>query len=256
MKLLDGDTDYGDLFSDYAKIQDVDYYHSEWLKYVVMQQPEHSIYCFGYEGVITQEGYYLRYNDGREEYYSCKSGDPVTEDWVQRARELCPYYPADLIEHEKFKYSRNVYATLNRYLARNQEFEDKKFKCICEILEEKPACAVIALRGGGVHTYRLWMLLPWELRRRITFAIDRDPDCPASRVGLSVINVQELQEKQVDYVIVSSFEYEREWLEELKDFNLNAKVLGLYQELEKKGVVCYKAFYFKEYSEEDKVWEI
>ena len=254
-KLLDGDSDYEDILSDYVKVQDTEYYYGKFLKYMIKHHPEQSFIYFGYEGIVTKEGYYLRYNDGREEYYGHKRSEPLTEDWLDRVRSLCPSYPSDIIQDEKFKYSRNLYATLERYLARNQKFEDEKIQNISAIFNEIPENAVIALRGGGIHTYRLWLILPWDVKRRIAFVVDRDPDCIVStRLGVPAVPIAEINAQGISHIVVSSFEYEKEWLEELHGIEGKFKAIGLYQALAERGVDCKRAFYYKEYSKEDCVW--
>lgn len=254
-KLLDGDTDYQDILSEYTVIQDTDYYYRNAVRYILKHNPKWSRNYFGYEGVVTKNGYYLRYNDGREEYYNLNAGDPVTREWVEEAESLCGRYPDDIIVNEKFKYSRNLYATLNRYLDRNKSFEDSKQKALIDIFEQLPETAVVALRGGGEHSYQLWLTLPWRLRRKISYVIDRDPQCMASRVGLPIISLEQIQEKGVSHVMPSSFIHEAEWTEELQKMQGSFKIIPLYAELKKHNVVCREAFYYKEYIEEDIVWE-
>ena len=169
--------------------------------------------------------------------------------------DICPRYPDDLIQDDKFKYSRNVYRTLNKYLARNQNFEYEKIRVICSVFEDLPEEATVALRGGGMHSYRLWLALPWNLKKRITFVIDRDIQCMAGRVGIKVISLDQIREKMVSHIVISSFEYEDQWTKELIEQEGDIKVIGLYQELRRRGVYCNDAFYHKEYIKEDIVWE-
>ncbi len=250
-KLLDGDTDYQDILSEYGIIQDTDYYYRDSIYYILNHNPKWSRNFFGYEGVVTKDGYYLRYNDDREEYYNLNPGDPVTREWVEEAKKLCRHYPSDIIANEKFKYSRTLYAALERYLDRNKDFEDSKQRALTDIFEQLPETAVVALRGGGEHSYQLWLTLPWRLRSKISYVIDCNPQCMASRVGLPIISLEQLEEKGVSHVIPSSFVYEAEWTEELKNMHGNFKIIPLYDELKKRKIVCKEAFYYKEYIKED-----
>lgn len=253
-KLIAGDTEYSGIFSPYAKVQDTDYYNRNHIEYVIRQRPQWSLDLFGYEGIITDKICYLRYNDGREEYYSAAPGGAVEEQWVRQARELCPAYPDGIIEAEKFQYARNVYATQARYLARNRQFEEEKQRAILDIFEKLPDSVTVALRGGGIHTYRLWMLLPWALKRKISLIIDQNPDCIASRLGIPVVTPAQIRKQQVDYVVVSSFEFEEHWTQELREQLPDATVIGLYRELLNRGVSCKLEFYYKEFVEDDLVW--
>lgn len=254
-KLIDGDTDYRDIISQYAKIQDTDFYNRGILKGIVTQRPQVLPYFFGYEGIVTDHGYYLRYHDGPEEYYNLNPGEPVAQEWVEEAASLCPDYPDDILADDKFKYSRNLYNTMNRYLKRNHGFEEVKLKTVMDIFEQIPEDAVVALRGGGKHTYCLWLALPWRLRKKISFMIDRNPQCMASRTGVPVISLDQLREKGVSHVVISSFDYEAEWLEELQNMAGDFKIVPFYEELKSRGVACKYAFYQMEFCKEDIVWE-
>jgi len=255
-KLLDGNQEYAELCSSYVKIQDVDFYSQNNIKYFFSDRDRLDFKgLVGYEGIVTEQEYYLRYNDGREEFYCNKEGQELTEERMNALRELCPTYPADILEDEKFHYSKWMYRTTERYLERNKEFEETKLSQVVAIFEELPKEAVVALRGGGVHTYRLWQALPWHLKKRISYVIDLDVNCMASRVGLNVITLDELPEKQINYVVVSSFEREEQWMKELRERTSGCQIIGLYQELEKRGVHCKRAFYHHEYVEDDIVME-
>lgn len=254
-KLIDNDNNFKDIFSEYAKVQDIDYYYKEYIKRSLTQSKPQLMTLFGYEGIVSDRGYYLRYNDGHEEYYSHKNGKKISKEYIEAAMDICPRYPDELIQDDKFKYSRNVYRTLNKYLARNQNFEYEKIRVICSVFEDLPEEATVALRGGGMHSYRLWLALPWNLKKRITFVIDRDIQCMAGRVGIKVISLDQIREKMVSHIVISSFEYEDQWTKELIEQEGDIKVIGLYQELRRRGVYCNDAFYHKEYIKEDIVWE-
>jgi len=254
-KLLEGDTDYRDIASEYARIQDTDFYNGNVVRLILDNYPERMMFYFGYEGIITNRICYLRYNDGREEYFNLKAGEPVKEEWVEEAAKLCPHYPDDILTYDKFKYSRNLYATLERYLKRNKTFEENKINAIIDIFEQLPEGTGVALRGGGEHSYRLWLALPWRLRKKISCVIDRDPQCMAARVGLPVIGLDQLRETDVKYIVVSSFLYETEWAEELQRMGGNFEIIRLYEALKDRSVTCKEAFYLREFSKEDIVWK-
>lgn len=254
-KLIDGDTDYRDIISEYAKIQDTDFYNRKIIKSILDQWPQAIPHYFGYEGIVTDQGHYLRYSDGREEYYNLNPGKPVTREWVEKTAKLCPDYPDDILENDKFKYSRNMHDTIDRYLKRNGSFEEAKKKAVIDIFEQLPENAAVALRGGGEHSYYLWLTLPWRLREKISCVIDRDPHCMASRIGLPVISLDQLCEKGVSHVMISSFNYEAEWSEELRNVMGDFKIIPFYEELKNRGIACKNAFYQMEFSKEDIVWK-
>lgn len=259
-KMIQNETDYSDIIETAARIQDVDYYNKSYIQiYFQRLLKNRSLsldWCFGYKGVITHQYTYIRYNDGRERYYRnnfCEK--PVMEADMNDLRMLCTEYPQDIIREEKFKYSRNVYATINNYWNRKGEWERKTIQEIAALFDEMPDGKNVAIRGGGRHTWELWFVLKQKQQEKIKYIIDADKQCMAARLGFRVIDSKDIVQNEIDIIIISSFKYESEWAEELKKSLANVSVIGLYDYLKKQGIECNMEFYKKEYIEADIVWE-
>ena len=259
-KLMQNKNDYTDIIDEYAQIQDVDYYNKSYIQLYfqrLLQNPSLSLdWCFGYKGVVTRQHTYIKYNDGRERYYNNEfQAKPLMEEDISYLRAFCTEYPSDIINDEKFKYSRNIYATVRNYWKRNGEWERKKLQEIMALFDTIPNTGHIAIRGGGYHTWELWFALKQKQQEKIAYIIDSDKQCMAARLGLKVINMNDIEQNDIDMILVSSFKYESEWVEELKDSIRHIPVIGLYDYLKESGIECKAEFYKKEYIEEDIVWE-
>lgn len=259
-KMIQNENDYSDIIEEFAQIQDVDYYNKSYIQlYFQRLLKNHFLsldWCFGYKGIVTRQYTYIRYNDGRERYYNNEfHAKPLMERDIIYLRTLCTEYPPDIIKDEKFKCSRNVYATVRNYLNRNDEWERKKIQEIIDLFDTIPDAGRVAIRGGGYHTWELWFALKQKQQEKIAYIIDTNKQCMAARLGLKVININDIEQNEIDMILVSSFKYESEWVEELKNSIRNIPVIGLYDYLKERGIECKAEFYKKEYIEEDIVWE-
>ncbi len=254
--LLDKKQDFSCALSDYAIVQDVDYYNEKYLK-VLLSMKTFDLYgMFGYQGIITEKDRYIRYNDGRVEYMNTRSGGGrLTQEREEYLRNICPSYPEDMIEEEKFRYSRNVYRTFKNYYSRNGDFEKKKRQAVRELFDTVPQGSIIAVRGGGEHTVQLWFTLDWPQREKIHYIIDTNRECIASRLGAEVIAPEDIEKKDIDTVVISSMDFEEAWYQDLKKQGIGAHIIRLYHYLRDKGIICSKAFYWEEFLARDAVWE-
>lgn len=254
--ILSKDQDFTDVLCDYALIQDVDYYNKLILKHRLSQNEIDLWAMPGYKGVVTEKDRYLRYNDGREMYFNHQAGGSIlTEERENYLKQFCTEYPRDILQEDKFKYSRNAYRTRDNYYKRNGTFEIQKKEAVDALFEMLSDYANLAIRGGGAHTFQMWFKLNWDQRRKIRYIIDFDKNCIAARLGLEVISPDELENRGIDIVLVSSLQYEKAWCEELKSRYTDIKVVGLYQYFESRGVFCKRPFYLEEITLEDAVWE-
>lgn len=259
-KILQNKNDFSDIVDDFAKIRDVDFYNKSYIRLYfqrLSQNPFLSLdWLFGYVGIITRQYTYIRYNDGRERYYQNGSVDkPITEESIHYLRALCMEYPQDIVNDEKFKYSRNIYATVRNYWHRNGKWEMEKIQRIAALFDELPDAARVAIRGGGHHTWELWFALKQKQQEKVACVIDADKQCKAARLGLRIIAMNDIKEEEIDVILVSSFQFEAEWAEELKKKVKNIPVIGLYSYLKGNGIECKAEFYKREYAKEDIVWE-
>ncbi len=254
--LLDKSQDFSSVFSEYAIVQDVDYYNKQNLKVLLFMEKFNLHNLIGYQGIITEKDRYIRYNDGRVEYMNNTSeGGRLTWEREEYLRNICPPYPEDMIEEEKFRYSRNIYRTLKSYYSRNGEFEKEKRQAVRELFDTVPHGSIIAVRGGGEHTAKLWFTLDWPQRERIHYIIDANRECIASRLGAEVIAPEDIGKKDIDIVVISSLDYEEAWYQDLKEQGIVAHIIRLYHYLRDRGIICSKAFYWEEFLAQDVVWE-
>ena len=249
-----------DIIEEAAQIQDVDYYNKSYMQMYFQRLSQNPLlnldWCFGYKGVINRQYTYIRYNDGRERYYNNNfHGKPIMEENINCLRTLCTEYPQDIVNEEKFKYSRNAYATVCNYWQRKGEWERKKRQEIVALFDAIPDGGSIVVRGGGRHTWELWFALKQKQQEKIAYVIDSDKRCMAARLGLKIISVEDITQNMADMILVSSYRYELEWMEELKKNIKHIPIIGLYDYLERKGIKCKMEFYKKEYAEADIVWE-
>lgn len=259
-KMIQNNHDYSDIIEDAVQIQDVDYYNKNYIKLYFQRLLQNSSlgleWCFGYTGIITRQYTYIRYNNGRERYYNNTfHAKPLKEKTINYLRTLCTEYPQDIINDGKFRASRNIYATVRNYWKRNGGWEQEKVQKIRTLFDALPAVAHVAIRGGGRHTWELWFALKQEQQEKIAYIIDADKRCMAARLGLKVINMNDIKQEEVDMILVSSFKHEAEWIAELKNRISDIPVIGLYDYLKENGIECKVEFYKKEYAKEDIVWE-
>lgn len=246
-----------ELTGKYALIQDADFYNQNHIKRHLQGCDIPVQWLLGYKGVITEKDTYIRYTDGSEKFYNNGCiGERMKPERVNYLRSLNSAFPVEIYKESKFKYSEYLHKTIQNYYQRNYKFEKRKLEGLKELFSSFKKTDVVALRGGGEHTFRIWFMLDWEFRGRISYIIDRDPACMASRLGLPVVGIDEIKEKKVSTIIISSYEYEDMWGEELRKYEKKVQIIGLYTYLRKKGIVCTRPLYKREYIKEDIVlWD-
>lgn len=254
--MLENNNDFSEIVSEYALIQDVDYYFKVTLQ-LYLQGKGYSVNSlWGYKGIVTDQHRYIRYNDGREVCYNKEyDKQPITKEKIEQLRRLCTTYPSDIIQDEQFRYARNLYKTQQNYMKRNGEYEAEKKRVIAALFDELTDSSKIAIRGGGRHTWFLWFTLEQKTQRKISYVIDSDPKCMAAKLGVEIIGMDDLESKEIDTVIISSYKSELTWYNELQKVTNGVRIIGLYDYLEKNGIHCNMEFYKPEYIEEDIVWE-
>ena len=258
-KMLNNESDYSDITAEYAQIQDVDYYEKnvikKWLNNLDLLLKTDA-FLWGWKGAISRKHVYVRYNDGRERYYNnIGENEIVTEGKIQYLRDLCTPYPSDIILDDKFKYSRNARRTFQNYMKRNGKRQEEIEQAVRDLFDRLSKSERIALRGGGEHTMQLWYTLKENQQKNILCVIDSDKKCKAARLGLKVIDTNEVYQEKIDTIIISSYKNEIEWYEELKKSAGDILVIGLYDYLRDMGIICEREFYKREYIKEDIVWE-
>lgn len=239
--------------SKYIIVQDVDYYYKDHILDIIKFDSFSEDDYIGYQGVITKKDMLISHRHGVE-YYQKKENDGiyVTDSRLNYLRTMLSKSQIDIFKERKFKYSRIIWTACKKCTVRTSEFEDKKRKIIQKIFDNIPTEKVVSIRGG-IHTLRLLMLLDNNQAQRVAFIIDRNSECVAGKMGIRVIQPEDLSKEKPDYIIVSSYDNGKLWKEELVKgkYNHTVTILDIYEELEKEHIICKKEFYKKDYIDQD-----
>lgn len=224
-------------------VEDVDYYNKDYILETIGKSDFYERGLLGYRGVITQDDMLIRYRNGMT-YYLKKINDEkmVTDERLKYLSSLLDTKFVDINKEEKFKYSRLIWNGYVKCLKRSDGERRKKEKIIRECVDSIPEGCRLAIRGGGIHTLQILMLLDEVQRKKIMYIIDRDKCCVAGKYGIKVITPDQLDEVDLDKIIISSYEHRTAWKNELKCFQ-NEEVIDIYDVFEKQGLICTKEFY-------------
>lgn len=250
--------DFDSILTDYAYIQDIGFCNEKYIKAILFKNIKllNKDIVFGYKGIVTEMDQYIRYQDGSVEYINCRStGKKLTKERELYLSKLVSEYPKDIIEDNKLKYSKYVCQTFSNYYKRNGMYEKKKRYLVKKMFDDFSQQDVVAIRGGGVHTLRMWFFLDWKQREKIRYIIDINKECEASRLGVEIISPKILNQKKINVIVISSFEREEDWYKELKTIENNFNIIRFYKYLSDFGIQCDREFYKEEITYEDVVWE-
>ncbi len=251
------DIDENLFLSDYVIVQDVDYYYKDYILDYIKEDDFTPDGLLGYQGIITNKDMLISYRHGVE-YYQKHKNDKicVTDERLNYLRSCLSKSEIDIYQEEKFKYSRIIWNANQKCSNRTADIENRKYQVIEKIFEQIPKDNIIAIRGGGIHTLRLLMLLNAEQRRRISYIIDVNPNCVACKIGIKVLLPNDLQSINLDYIIVSSYDFGKQWKAYLSaQITTNTiNIVDIYEELAKEGIFCKKDFYKKDFIKEDFIY--
>lgn len=237
-----------DLEREYVEIQDIDYYFGPFLQSIIKQRSHISEYCFGYRGVITKNEIYIKYKNNRSYLLKRDKSEGIIERGrIEYLDKIAGNYSIDVYNDEKFLYSRYIYMVYENYLKRNKERDEKIKKTLNEILERLGKEGTIALRGGGSHSFMLLHDLTWEHRNQIKYIIDNNKDCLSSSFGIPIIGLEEIKNKHISNVIISSYVYNMEWKDELRGKFDNIRIIDLYEQFRIYGINFNREYYQMEY---------
>ncbi|WP_301092807.1 lipopolysaccharide biosynthesis protein [Thomasclavelia cocleata] len=255
--ILDNKTIDEDLLGgEYVIVQDSEYRHYKFILDSIDNLRISESSLLGFQGVITKEDLLICYREGvtyyPEKYYRkfVNDGRIVTDARIEYLKKLMSSKQVDLDSSDEFKYSRMAVNGIKKHYLRIKDEEDKKWLIISRIITEVVNSGITALRGGGVHTEKLLMLLDENVRKRIKYIIDYNKECNASYLGAQIILPCEVKKYEVDYIIISSFKYREIWKKEFEG-EVRLRVVDIYEELEKKGIFCDRDFFTMNYTKED-----
>ncbi|MBQ2982178.1 MAG: sulfatase-like hydrolase/transferase [Lachnospiraceae bacterium] len=240
-----------ELKREYVRIQDVDWYNSETIWKRMINKVTPNISMIGYKGVITSKEIYIRFRNDHE-WYALRDG--VKEEpalWnkktylnneMKRLREFVGEYPIDIIDDEKFKYSKYMYKLVEKYDNYAREYKKRYMKIICKELDKYPTNSV-AIRMGGDHSMNLYNLLNEEYKDKISCFIDNNKKCICKKYGKPIVTLDELPKGNIQAIILSSYDHLKTLRKEVKQYTENIDVIDIYVLLEKNGIYCTQNFY-------------
>lgn len=254
LQLLDNQTvDIETIAGGCALIQEVPLYNKERVLEVISGKDyycEQNAYS-GYQGIVTDEDMLVSYGNGFE-YYQKHENDyrMVSDDRLNYLRGLLSRKQVDYFHIDKFRYSRILITAEQRRAERTRNLRMRKQEVISNIFGQIQDSEVFALRGGGYHTLNLLMPLKEQLRSKVKYIIDGDRDCAGGKMGIEVITLNEMLQKGVTTVLISSYHYLRAWEEELKAYD-GIRIINMYRILEEHGLPCEREACFEEFIDED-----
>ena len=237
---------------EYALVQEVDFYNKKYIHDLIEygeMAPEVRP-MFGFQGVVTDKDMLVKFNHGVLQYSKHENDNVmVTDERIAYLESLLSKKVIDIEKEEKFEAARLYYAGWRRARSRQENQIQQKKDVINKIFSEISNEELFAIRGGGVHTMYLLMSLPYELRKKVKFLIDTDKQCMAAGLGIQVIAPSEIREYGIQTILISSYYYKTLWQTELK--NSCSKIIDIYEEFSKSGIVCKKEFYKLSYEADD-----
>lgn len=253
--IMEGAIKEQEFIREYAEIIRVDWYNFEGVKNVIKGVTALTTFHFGAKGIVDRDYIYFHYNTGKEWlqkrgslplynpmlFYDCED-DICDTALLPHYRELAGTYPEDMLEDDKFKYSKYIHILYDNLLKRNNMNE--RIRMINLLLNRYPDNS-IAIRMGGEHSMLLYYTLSEENKRKVWGFIDGSNTCSCSRLHLPIISpgTCELETVGIKAVLLSSYKSLNLLREESRTYPGNIDVLDIYDYFDKNGVECRKAFY-------------
>ena len=155
--LLDGRSfEEMEIQNEYVVIQDTEYYGKDFILDCLKKKEIPPLIMPGFQGVVTEQDLFIRYNDGTELYQKMHNDERmVTDQRLEYLRSITSRKRVDLAKEEKFKYSYLIYKVMKRCEARTEEAQAKKLDIVRTEFATIPGGEILALRGGGMGSLRL-----------------------------------------------------------------------------------------------------
>lgn len=248
--LLEGDTLEQPMFDrEYAEVQMLDFYNYQIIEDIIKNKKPILLNYFGYFGVITAKHLYLKYHMGKEFLAVRKNMEREPHFWYH-AHDVCdtsllPYFrgiigerTVDINKNEKFQYTRYLHQVYENIIQKR-----KKVFAIVNELFQKYSDGSVALRMGGEHSLELFYVLRKENRKKLSYIVDRSPDCECRTLGFPVIPFEDLAGKGIQAIVLSSFDHLEELRKEISVYPREMDIIDIYQSLEEIGIRCNTNFY-------------
>ncbi|MCL2182029.1 MAG: hypothetical protein FWB85_00985 [Chitinispirillia bacterium] len=244
------DSKYNALFREYIEIQDVDFYNGY---YIVKHFYAHAVSNIhtkiGYRGIITGNDIYIYNKCGMEQYCKIRNdGIPFTAERLEYLRGLVGRDWVDIEKEERFKYTRYLYKTLEKYNARVGDYEERKTAALKSLFTDLGDNVNVAIRIGGTANLTLLQLVGPDAFKNVKYIIDINPDCVAGKMGIPVIDPSRMGEYPIDVIITSNYQNKIP----TPELDLVAcKKIDVYDYLEEHGVRCTREFWYYEFERSD-----
>ncbi len=244
-----GEIDESDFAREYVEIQDVDWYNKQRIQSIFKNKENIPTHMFGYKGIVDKNYIYIHFNVGKEwlqkrdeiqfePISGYVGGDVCDEKLLPYYRSIVGEYPKELLNNEKFRYSRYIHMLYKRYASKCEE----KVKLFCKMLENYPDASV-GIRNGGIHAERFYTVLPKEYKAKIWGFVDECDSCKCSYFGLPVIDKYAINSSDMKAIVLCSFNERNELIEEATSYKKEIDVLDMYGYLECNGIKCNNWFY-------------
>ena len=262
--VTDGSIKEQEFIKEYVAIGQLDRYSLWDIERKIGKKTELTTNDFGCTGIIDKDYIYLRYSIGKEWlqkwdnmplcnpllFFDCES-DICEPELLPYYRKLAGEYPTDIIENEKFRYSKYLYALYYNIL-KNGTW-GKRLDIINSLLAPYPENSV-AIRLGGYHSAVLYHILSKENKRKIWGFIDNSDKCVCSKLYLPIVRsvqIDELKNIGVKALMLSSYSRLNVLREESQLWGEEIDILDVYDCLKKNGIECKEEFYKVKGTDED-----
>lgn len=262
--IKNGEIQETEVVREYVEIGNCDRYNKGEIKEIFQNKAALGLYLFGYKGIIDNNYIYIRYKIGKEclhkresillceplLFYDCPE-DICEPKLLPRYRELAGEYPADMIEKDKFMYTRYLYKLYHNILKHNNM--QMRINMINQLLEDYPSNS-IAIRMGGATSSAFYYILSEENKKRIWGFIDNDKKCLCSKLHLPIAGTAEIENLQVfgvKAIVITSYNYLQAMREESETWPANMVVLDIYDSFKKNKIDCREDFHTMRGSDED-----
>lgn len=249
---------------EYAEIIRADRYNFENIKKVLKREGPLTMYYFGAKGIVDENYIYFHYKTGKEWlqkreniplcnpllFYDCQE-DVCDAALLPVYRDLAGTYPKDVIQDEKFKYSKYLYYLYDNLLKHNNVAACVEM--INDLLKNYTENSV-GIRMGGEHSVALYYILSEENKKKVWGFIDGNRACLCSQYHLPVIGVEDMKVLEtigIKAVLLSSYKNLDLLREESLKWPDNIDVLDIYAYFEKNGIKCKREFYEVTGTDED-----
>lgn len=199
----------------------------------------------GYRGALCKEGIFIRRNDGKESFLIPNDkhnyiNEESYQKIISQLRDYTGTYMIDINKYDFFKVSRYIHRAIANYNTRMKRLVPECERIMQETLERLNPNASIAIRGGGEHTERLLDLMCHKYN--VTYIIDQKSEV-GKIFNVPVIRPEEVREKDIDVVLISSFKYHQVMCNEMKQALTSTEIIDFYELFVEKGLQVGQPFY-------------